>query len=63
MEQRKSASTNMAQQNLIRFQCTDCKRYNYWSRKNIRKVERKLQYKKYCKWCKKHILHKEAKKT
>ncbi len=53
----------MAQQNLIRFQCSVCKRYNYWSRKNLKKVEKKLELQKYCKWCRKHTLHKEAKKT
>jgi len=53
----------MAQENLIRFQCNACKRHNYWSRKNLKKVEKKLELKKYCKWCKKHTKHKEAKKT
>ena len=32
----------MPQPNLIRLQCTVCKRYNYWTRKNIRTVERML---------------------
>jgi len=53
----------MAQENLIRFQCADCKRYNYWSRKNLKESEGKLSLKKYCKWCRKHTVHKEAKKT
>jgi len=53
----------MPQKNLIRLQCVACKRFNYWTRKNIRKVERKLQYQKFCKWCKKKTNHKEAKKT
>ncbi|MBI3442276.1 MAG: 50S ribosomal protein L33 [Candidatus Sungbacteria bacterium] len=53
----------MPQINFIRFQCAKCKRFNYWSRKNIKKVERKLTYSKFCKWCKAHTSHKEAKKT
>lgn len=53
----------MPQPNLIRLQCAACKRYNYWTRKNVRKVERKIELKKYCKWCKRHAIHKEAKKT
>ncbi|MBP9855681.1 MAG: 50S ribosomal protein L33, partial [Candidatus Pacebacteria bacterium] len=30
--------------------------------KNRKKVERKIELKKYCKWCKKKTTHKEAKK-
>lgn len=52
----------MSQDNLIKLQCTQCKRINYWSSKNKRKVERKIEVKKFCKWCKKHTLHKETKK-
>ncbi|KKS15888.1 MAG: 50S ribosomal protein L33 [Parcubacteria group bacterium GW2011_GWB1_41_6] len=52
----------MAQKNLIKLQCSKCKRINYWSRKNKKTTERKIELKKYCRWCRKHILHKEAKK-
>jgi ribosomal protein L33 len=34
----------------------------YWSRKNKRKVERKIELKKYSKLLKKHVSFKEAKK-
>ena len=34
----------------------------YWSRKNKRKVERKIELKKYSKTLKKHVSFKEAKK-
>jgi ribosomal protein L33 len=34
----------------------------YWSRKNKRKVERKIELKKYSKTLKKHVTFKEAKK-
>ncbi|MBI3627559.1 MAG: 50S ribosomal protein L33 [Candidatus Sungbacteria bacterium] len=53
----------MPQDNLIRFQCSQCKRYNYWAHKNVRKVERKLEFKKFCKWCRKHTKHTQARKT
>ena len=53
----------MPQPNLIRLQCTKCKRINYWMHKNIRKVERKIALRKYCNWCKKNNPHKELKKT
>ncbi len=52
----------MSQDNLIKMQCTKCKRINYWTSKNKRKVERKIEVKKFCKWCKAHTLHKETKK-
>ncbi|MBC8464761.1 MAG: 50S ribosomal protein L33 [Parcubacteria group bacterium] len=52
----------MSQDRLIKLTCADCKRINYWSRKNKKKVERKIELSKYCKWCKKHTTHKEAKK-
>ncbi|MDP3772453.1 MAG: 50S ribosomal protein L33 [bacterium] len=53
----------MPQPNLIRLQCTKCKRFNYWTRKNVRRVERKIALSKHCRWCLAHTPHKEAKKT
>ena len=52
----------MTQDQLIKLACANCQRINYWSRKNHKKVERKIELKKYCQWCKKHTLHKEIKK-
>ena len=52
----------MSQDNLVKMACQDCKRTNYWTRKNRKGVERKLELKKFCKWCKKHVTHKESKK-
>jgi ribosomal protein L33 len=34
----------------------------YWTRKNRKKVERKIEFKKYSKSLRKHITFKEAKK-
>lgn len=53
----------MPQENLLRFKCIICKRANYYTTKNKKKVERKLEYKKFCKWCRKQTLHKEARIT
>jgi len=52
----------MAQKQLIKLACGDCKRVNYWSRKNKKTVERKIELSKFCKWCRKHTEHKEIKK-
>jgi len=46
----------------IKLQCQECKRINYFTNKSKGTVEKKLELKKYCKWCKKHTLHKEGKK-
>ncbi len=54
-------SLSVSQDNLIKLNCTACKRINYWSRKNKKKVTRKIELKKYCKWCKTQKVHKEAK--
>ncbi|PIR97720.1 MAG: 50S ribosomal protein L33 [Candidatus Colwellbacteria bacterium CG10_big_fil_rev_8_21_14_0_10_42_22] len=45
---------------LVTMKCTECSRKNYYTRKNKRVVEGKLGLKKYCKWCRKHTPHKEA---
>ncbi|MEK7582291.1 MAG: 50S ribosomal protein L33 [Patescibacteria group bacterium] len=53
----------MPQDNLLRMKCQVCKRANYYTTKNKKKVERKLEYKKFCKFCTKHTVHKETKIT
>lgn len=50
------------QEHIIKMVCSKCKRANYWTRKHRKRVERKLDYKKHCKWCKAHTTHKEKKK-
>lgn len=52
----------MSQDQLIKLQCSVCKRTNYWSRKNRKLVTRKIELKKFCKWCRKSTPHKEIKK-
>ncbi|HOX21744.1 MAG TPA: 50S ribosomal protein L33 [Candidatus Paceibacterota bacterium] len=51
-----------SQENLIKLQCTKCKRINYFTRKNKKTNEKKIELKKYCRWCKLHTAHKETKK-
>ena len=55
-------SQSKLKEQLIRLKCTACNRVNYFTRKNKKQVERKLEYKKFCNWCRKHTVHKEAKK-
>ncbi|WP_201327245.1 50S ribosomal protein L33 [Thermotomaculum hydrothermale] len=46
---------------IISLQCTECKRKNYTTTKNKKKMTGKLELKKYCRFCRKHTVHKEAK--
>ncbi len=50
-----------SKENLIKLECSDCKRVNYFSTKNKKVIKERLQIKKHCSWCKKHTLHKETK--
>ena len=52
----------MSQERLIKLACNKCKRINYWSSKNKKLVTRKIELKKYCKWCRAQTVHKEVKK-
>lgn len=53
----------MSQDNLIRLQCDDCKRYNYYTHRNLtRQDKKKLERSKFCNACRKHTLHKERAK-
>ena len=46
---------------LIALECEDCKRKNYTSTKNRKTSSEKLTLKKYCRFDRKHTVHKEAK--
>ncbi|MFA5827644.1 MAG: 50S ribosomal protein L33 [Candidatus Paceibacterota bacterium] len=52
----------MSQDRLFRLACSTCKHTNYWSSKNKKLVTKKIELKKFCKWCKKNTKHKESKK-
>ncbi len=51
----------MSQDNLTKLECSVCKRVNYFTTRNKKKLKNKLELKKFCNWCKKHQLHKEIK--
>ena len=46
---------------IITLACSVCKRRNYTQTRNKKTKTSKLEVKKYCKFCKKHTLHKETK--
>jgi large subunit ribosomal protein L33 len=44
----------------VAMQCGDCKRRNYMTSKNKKTTTSKLEFRKYCRFCRKHTAHKEA---
>jgi len=46
---------------LIALQCGECKRKNYYVTKNKRAHPEKMETKKFCRGCRKHLVHKESK--
>lgn len=52
----------MSQDSLIKLKCDVCGEVNYHTFKNKKKIQAKLELKKYCTRCGKHTLHKEKKK-
>jgi len=51
----------MSQDNMIKLECTECKRVNYNSHKNKKTIKERLAISKFCKACGKHTAHKETK--
>ena len=45
----------------ITLACTECKQRNYITKKQKKKSPHRLEMNKYCRFCKKHTLHKETK--
>lgn len=45
---------------IIILECTECKQRNYTTTKNKKKQTGRVEYKKYCRFCDKHTLHKET---
>lgn len=45
----------------VTMACTECKQRNYNTKKNKKNDPDRLEMNKYCKFCKKHTLHKETK--
>jgi large subunit ribosomal protein L33 len=42
--------------------CSVCGHFNYVSEKNKTNTPKKLELRKFCKWCRKHTIHKETSK-
>ena len=46
---------------LVTLVCTECKSENYVNEKNKKNDPEKMEMKKYCPKCNKHVAHKEKK--
>jgi len=44
----------------VTLECTECKRRNYITTKNRVEQRERIELKKYCRWDKAHIVHKET---
>ncbi|UCC78550.1 MAG: 50S ribosomal protein L33 [Candidatus Zixiibacteriota bacterium] len=49
----------MPRENII-LACTKCKRRNYMDTKNKRLHPDRVEFKKYCRYCNEHTVHKET---
>ena len=45
----------------ITLACTECKQRNYNTTKNKKTQTGRVEFSKYCRFCKKHTIHKETK--
>jgi len=46
---------------IVTLACVECKNRNYTTTRNKKNKKDKLGLKKYCRFCRKHISHKETK--
>ena len=46
---------------IVTLACTECKQRNYTTTKNKKNTPDKKKKKKYCRFCRKHTVHKETK--
>jgi large subunit ribosomal protein L33 len=44
----------------ITLACTECKRRNYQTEKSKRNTPDRVEFRKYCRWCGSHTLHRET---
>ncbi|HSF20135.1 MAG TPA: 50S ribosomal protein L33 [Vicinamibacteria bacterium] len=46
---------------IVAMACSECKRRNYSTTRNKKTTPDRLEMKKYCPYCRTHVLHKETK--
>ena len=58
---RNTLTKNIKRGGRITLECTECKQRNYNMTKDKKSHPERMETKKYCRFCKKHTLHKETK--
>ena len=58
---RRTPDRNAAMRDIISLACGECKRRNYSTTKNKKKTSERLEFSKFCRFCRKHTPHKETK--
>ena len=51
----------MGNRDIVTLMCSECRRRNYTTTKNKKRTTGKLEFRKYCRFCRNHTLHKETK--
>ncbi|MCS6817667.1 MAG: 50S ribosomal protein L33 [Blastocatellia bacterium] len=46
---------------IVILQCSECKSRNYSTTKNKKKTTKRLEFRKFCRMCRRHTLHRETK--
>jgi len=44
----------------VTLACSECAHRNYHTKRNKNNTRGKLSFNRYCKWCRRHTLHKET---
>jgi large subunit ribosomal protein L33 len=61
-EQRATSNeSGSVMRDIISLACQECKRRNYSTTKNKKKTTERLEFSKFCRFCRKHTAHKETK--
>jgi large subunit ribosomal protein L33 len=55
------AGQGSAMRDIVQLACGECKRRNYSTTKNKKKTTERLEFSKFCRFCRKHTAHKESK--
>ena len=51
----------MGNRDIVTLACSECRRRNYSTTKNKKKTTNKLEFRKYCRHCRSHTIHREGK--
>ncbi|MFC1618431.1 50S ribosomal protein L33 [Candidatus Neomarinimicrobiota bacterium] len=50
-----------SKRDLVILECVDCGRSRYTTTKNKRNHPERMEFRKYCRWCRGHTVHRETK--